>query len=104
MYRKYFCLRENFLLISFFSLPADRAHLGGASKDAGAVLVSLIGITNTIGRVLCGWLSDHPKIDALVVNNVALTIGGLATVLSTLSENYYALVVYSCVFGFAIGK
>lgn len=34
----------------------------GISEGSIATLVSTIGITNTIGRIVCGWVSDHPKV------------------------------------------
>lgn len=34
----------------------------GIDKGSIATLVSTIGITNTIGRIVCGWISDHPKV------------------------------------------
>jgi MFS family permease len=65
----------------------------------------VIGITNTIGRVFCGWISDRPQVNALLINNVALTIGGTATILSPILFNSYAsLIVYGAIFGFSIGS
>ena len=34
----------------------------GADKESASFLLSIIGITNTVGRVACGALSDHPKV------------------------------------------
>ena len=31
-------------------------------KESASFLLSIIGITNTVGRVVCGALSDHPKV------------------------------------------
>jgi hypothetical protein len=67
-------------------------------------LVSTIGITNTIGRVGCGLVSSLPGVDALLINNVALTIGGIATVLSGVSLTFGYQIFYSSVFGLAMGK
>ena len=50
----------------FIYLP-DFALKNGISKEDGAFLVSIIGITNTVGRILCGYVSDKPWADALKV-------------------------------------
>jgi hypothetical protein len=67
-------------------------------------LVSTIGITNTIGRVACGVVSSLPGVDALFINNMALTIGGIATILSGVSLSFGYQIFYSSVFGLAMGK
>jgi hypothetical protein len=67
-------------------------------------LVSTIGITNTIGRVACGVVSSLPGVDALFINNVALTVGGVATILSGISLSFSYQIFYSSVFGLSMGK
>jgi len=54
---------------------ADRALDSGMEASLAVFLVSSIGITNTVGRILCGLISSVPGINALVVNNIALTFG-----------------------------
>jgi hypothetical protein len=67
-------------------------------------LVPTIGITNTIGRVVCGMVSSLPGVDALFINNMALTIGGIATILSGVSLSFGYQMCYASVFGLAMGK
>ena len=76
----------------------------GFSPAEGALLLSILGITNTIGRILAGWMSDRPWADCLFINNISLIIGGIATIACPFCDEYYLLVAYSCVFGLAIGK
>lgn len=69
------------------------------------MILSAIGITNTVGRVICGWLTDRPEISALVINNIALIIGGIFTIILPIYFNTYPLLIlYGIVFGFSIGK
>nr|CAI5834276.1 unnamed protein product [Callosobruchus analis] len=74
----------------------------GMEKAMAVWLVSSIGIANTVGRVLCGVLSSIPGVNALFVTNVALTIGGIATMFSgfSMSEGYQFF--YTVVFGLTI--
>lgn len=67
-------------------------------------LVPTIGITNTIGRVVCGMVSSLPGVDALFINNMALTVGGIATILSGVSLSFGYQIFYTIVFGLAMGK
>lgn len=66
--------------------------------------MSAIGITNTIGRIICGAVSSVPGISALAINNIALTIGGLATMFSAYSKTPTFQFIYAAVFGLSICK
>ncbi|CAN7982454.1 unnamed protein product [Ixodes hexagonus] len=97
---------SGFLTLAGFFIPfmyiVDKAILSGISPDKAAFILSAIGITNTVGRVFSGWVSDRPQVNALCINNVALTVGGIATALCPFFETYTMLLVYSAVFGFSI--
>ena len=103
---------------------AARAVDEGADKESASLLLSIIGITNTLGRVACGAFSDHPKVrsylitfkqkiirilmmffkvNVLLVSNTALTVGGLATIVTPFFPAYTMLIVYAAVFGLSIG-
>jgi len=99
------CLSGFITFLGFFvpfMFLAARAVDGGADKESASFLLSIIGVTNTIGRVACGALSDHPKVNVLLVNNLALTVGGLVTMLTPMFPSYNMLMVYAAIFGLAI--
>lgn len=87
-----------------FMYLSGRAIAFGVNEATAVWLISAIGIANTVGRVLCGVLSSFPKVNALFVNNAALTLGGVATLFSgfSMSESYQF--TYCVVFGLAICK
>lgn len=96
-----------FLTLFGFFIPfmylVDRAVLLGISADNGTIILSVIGITNTFGRVLCGWLTDNTQISAFAINNVALITGGTLTIILPIYFNtYVSLLFYGVVFGFSI--
>lgn len=98
-----------FLTLAGFFVPfiyvIDLASLAGYTREEGTFILSIIGITNTVGRVFSGWISDRPNINALVINNIALTAGGLATATMPLVVNCYALLLTcAAIFGFSIGN
>ncbi|XP_076033225.1 monocarboxylate transporter 5 isoform X2 [Oratosquilla oratoria] len=89
------------LFIPFMFLPGY-AEMQGADAGTRSTLVLLIGIANTAGRVICGGLSDHPKVDALYVNNLSLIMGGVATIALPFLKDISLMYAYSLVFGFAV--
>ncbi|KAK3880530.1 hypothetical protein Pcinc_014978, partial [Petrolisthes cinctipes] len=89
------------LFVPYMFLPGYAADVG-IDKSSVATLVSTIGITNTIGRIACGWISDHPKVDALYVNNISLMVGGVATMLLPFITDQSLLLTYSVAFGASV--
>lgn len=77
----------------------------GIDEGKAAWLLSAIGIANTLGRVVFGFLADLRWVNRLMLYNTALTICGVATALSPfVGGNYELLMVYSAVFGIFIGE
>lgn len=87
----------------FIYIP-DRAKLEGVEDDPAAFLLSIVGIANTIGRVVFGILGDMKWVNRLYLYNVALTICGVGTVLSVFCKIYPLMALYAGVFGCFIGK
>lgn len=84
-----------------FVYIVPRATDGGMDKEVANYIISAIGITNTVARVVCGLMSSL-NINALHLNNVAITIGGLATIFSGFSISYGWQFGYAATFGIAI--
>lgn len=74
----------------------------GIAKNDAAMLVSIIGITNTVGRVVCGWVADLPQVNSLLLNNICLLISTVAVSLTPLCYSYSAYIAMSIAFGIAI--
>ncbi|KAG7202991.1 hypothetical protein KM043_010123 [Ampulex compressa] len=85
-----------------FIYISDRARSAGMEDSTAMFLVSVIGIGNTIGRVVCGVGSSLPGVNALVVNNVFISVSGLLTIFSGLylTETYQFF--YAASFGVSI--
>ena len=81
----------------------DRAVAGSMNIDTAAFTVAAIGISNTFARIGCGVLSSFQGVNALYLNNIALTVGGLATMFSGYSITAFIQFGYAAVFGVAIG-
>ncbi|XP_049762295.1 monocarboxylate transporter 9 [Schistocerca cancellata] len=98
---------SNFLTSIGFNIPyvyiVVQAEKQGISKESASYLLSAVGIANTVGRVLLGYISDKPWVNRLYIYNGCLAICGIATAMSVLCHDFYSMAVYCCVFGFTIG-
>ena len=75
----------------------------GVSTNKASLILSILGIFNTVGRLIAGWLADRPWADSLVISNVAAILSGLLTCLVPLLFSFELLCVYAAVFGLLIG-
>lgn len=48
------------------------------SKEESSQLLSVVGVANTVGRIVLGYLADKPWVNRLMVYNVSLTICGIS--------------------------
>lgn len=63
-----------------------------------------MGITNTIARIICGYITDLPQVNALFVNNICLVIGTLSIAAIPFCNTYAAYVGVAVFFAIAVGK
>ncbi|XP_004932688.1 monocarboxylate transporter 7 [Bombyx mori] len=78
-----------------------RGESNGMNKAIAGWLISAIGISNIVGRVMCGFLSSMPKISPLWLNNIAISAGGIATMMSGLYYDSVFQFAYCAIFGLA---
>ncbi|XP_023233486.1 monocarboxylate transporter 12-like isoform X1 [Centruroides sculpturatus] len=98
---------SNFFTNIGFNVPyvytKVRANALGITDEHTSILLSVIGISNTVGRVALGYLSDRKWVNRLFLYNASLTICGLATAFSCYCTTYTTLVIYSAIFGGTAG-
>ncbi|XP_065084865.1 uncharacterized protein LOC135707064 isoform X2 [Ochlerotatus camptorhynchus] len=85
-----------------FVYLVDAAVLDGIEQNSASFLISIIGITNTVGRIVCGYVADFPSVDALFMNNVCLVISTFAVSLTPFCHTYPAYVAMAIAFGIAV--
>jgi len=108
-------LNPVFLLIAFanmlgmigywmpFMFLVDRTiKEADVEESSAAFLISIIGITNTIGRFLVGWITDKFKLQPMNVNVSTLMIAGIATIAVPFTHSYELAVSYAAIAGFFI--
>jgi MFS family permease len=100
--------------VTHFAITDQNGRL--VTADQAALLLSYVGITNTFGRMLFGWISDRlqqvqPKcnkldrsfLNALGINNLCLLCAGLSTALLPILNSYLQVALNCLVFGLCCG-
>ncbi|XP_023030016.1 monocarboxylate transporter 14 [Leptinotarsa decemlineata] len=88
------------LYIPFVYL-VESAKAEGIDASSASFLISLIGILNTVGRIIFGYIADSPKVDSFLVNNLCLIICAISVALTPFCHTYATYVMVAV--GFAIG-
>lgn len=71
--------------VPYFCL-ADRMKVLGMRSEEASYLLSSIGVANTLGRIILGFISDKSWVNRLWVYNVCLMICGVGKSRKTASE------------------
>lgn len=95
---------SNFATSLGFNVPyvylADQAKMLDLTTKEGSYLLSIIGIANTFGRIILGYLSDKDWVNRLWVYNVCLTICGLGkcsneTIIIFMLNDKFSMIFFS---------
>jgi hypothetical protein len=62
------------------------------------------GFSNTAVRFASGWITKIPYMSPLLVNNIGLTVAGIATLLVPVCNTHALLITYCIIWGAFIGK
>ena len=71
----------------------------GIDNESAAFIISLIGISNTVGRVIIGAFVDLPWVSSLVVTNVSLILSGFCLFAFPFCTTYGAFIVVALLLG-----
>ncbi|XP_035432906.2 monocarboxylate transporter 14 [Spodoptera frugiperda] len=87
-------------IVPYFYLAEHMIHKG-YTDDEGAGMLSLIGITNTIGMVGLGWIGDFPQVSIGGLYAVCLVLCGasVAAIPPAAATNYWILASAASAFG-----
>ncbi|CAH0752842.1 unnamed protein product [Diatraea saccharalis] len=85
-----------------FVYIVDAAVMNGVEASKASFLLSIIGITNTVGRIACGWVADFPWMDSLLLNNLCLVIATVSVAATPFCYSYEAYIAVAIAFGIAI--
>ncbi|XP_049869470.1 monocarboxylate transporter 14-like [Pectinophora gossypiella] len=86
-------------IVPYFYLAEHMIHKG-YNEDDGALVLSLIGITNTIGMVGLGWIGDFPSVSIGNLYAVCLVLCGASVASIPFAVyNYWLLLAVAAAFG-----
>ena len=88
--------------IPFVFLPSMAEDNAQLEVGQSAFLLSIIGISNTLGRILAGWLSDLSCVDSLCVVNAALVLSSISVFSMPFLTQYVTFTIISSLFGLFI--
>jgi MCP family monocarboxylic acid transporter-like MFS transporter 14 len=102
-----FFVVSNFLTSLGFNVPyiyiVDQATLLNIKPELADLLLSTIGISNSIGRLILGFLGDLEGMNRIYLYSTVLSICGLATIIEPFCKNFVSLFIYSITFGLSSG-
>ncbi|XP_064083559.1 monocarboxylate transporter 12-like isoform X1 [Macrobrachium nipponense] len=94
---------SNFCTSIGFNAPyifiVDRAITHDIPESQASFLLAVVGISNTVSRIVLGYISDQSWVNRLYLYNIALTCCGIGTCVSIWFYSYWAQVLYAVIFG-----
>ena len=73
-------------------------------KAKASLILSVLGVCNTLGRLAAGLIADRPWADPVLIHNVAAITAGLLTCLVSVFFSFELLCLYAALFGIFLGK
>lgn len=97
-----------YVLFSVQSVPLTYIPDLGVSKQLptsqAAMLISIVGIANIIGRVLSGIITDVFQVRSIVTYTLTLLTASLVNFLLPWCDSFATMAICSSVFGLCMGK
>ena len=105
----YWCLHINIILFCFgqsivFTHIAAFAISKGFTQLQSSSLISVLGVSNTTGRILLGIVATIPRVNVNILHIVLIILSGLFTLCCTFWQQYYALVSLLTLLGIALSE
>lgn len=85
-------------------VPHLATEFGLATERESSYFLVILGVANTLGRLVWGALADKTSINRLYIFIGILIVNGLANFAISLMNNYYPLAIYCFVFGVTYGE
>ncbi|CAG0889080.1 unnamed protein product [Darwinula stevensoni] len=98
-------LSNIFAMLGFnapFDYLVDAAIKKGIDLSSASFLLSAVGLTNTVGRIFMGWLSDLPWVDCCILNNLSLLVSGVTVAFTPFCDTMVGFTIIAVLFGLCI--
>ncbi|KAI7812823.1 monocarboxylate transporter 13 [Triplophysa rosa] len=90
-----------FFIPPLFLVPYTNS-LGMEQYWAASVL-SVLALADLLGRLACGWLANLRLVRNLQLLTMVVTAGGVVLLLLPVAQDYWAILVFSSMYGFLFG-
>ncbi|KAK2727595.1 monocarboxylate transporter 14-like [Artemia franciscana] len=77
----------------------DAAVSKGIDSTMAGYLLSIIGVTNIVGRLLSGYSADMPSVDSLLVTNICIALSGVFIFCVPLVNGFAGMAALAGLFG-----
>ncbi|KAI4876568.1 hypothetical protein NFI96_016598, partial [Prochilodus magdalenae] len=91
-----------FFIPPLFLVP--HVHNLGVEQYWAASLLSVLSLSDLLGRLLCGWLANSRLLRNLQVLAMAAILLGVVLLLLPLGQGYWAIVIFTALYGFLFGS
>jgi len=101
-----FCL-SNFILYFWYDVPYVYT-IGYVEKNLNipnnesTMVLSVIGVLNTLGEVVVGWVADQPWVSSHVLYAACMLVCGLVTAVIPCVKSYPLILILSATYGLCI--
>ncbi|XP_068685685.1 monocarboxylate transporter 10-like [Montipora foliosa] len=75
----------------------------GIDPFKATLLIGIMSIASTFGRLIFGKMADHPKVNRLYLYQISFLMIGISNTLCPVLTSYPGLVIYASMFGFFEG-
>lgn len=83
-------------------IPDHAASLPSIQEGSGAFIISIVGVLNTLGVVIVGYVGDKPWIDPSLLYALCTIVAGASVATIPLFSSYLPLATASAIYGFTI--
>jgi len=90
-------------VVPYIFLPDRGYRQFGFTSEQAAFLISVVGISNMVGRVF-GCIADLKCVSKLILYNTVLVLCGICSVFNGLLTTFRLQMCYSFIFGLSIGR
>ncbi|XP_014897359.1 monocarboxylate transporter 13 [Poecilia latipinna] len=90
-----------FFIPTLFLVPF--ANSLGIDKYWPAFILSVMAVTDLVGRLFCGWLANMRLLRNLQLLTIVTTLLGVVLLLLPISHNYWSVLVFASLYGFLFG-
>ena len=87
-----------------YTLVPALADSYGVDKYRQALLVSIGAASSGVGRVLAGFVGDHPKVNRILMCAISGMVAGVLTTFTALMNTFTSLAITFAVIGLPSGK